>query len=81
MFQQFQVPVSADDPMNDYLLQPGESIEDGIEKRGVVQIMERQQPPPWKCAAQRVTEDDWRRFKDEYFEEANKRDKARKGIK
>lgn len=77
LFSQFKIPVAMDGPMNDYLLQPGESIEDGLNKRGVVQLMEVPQPPPWKPAAQRVAEDDWRKMKQEFFEEAVKRSNAR----
>lgn len=77
LFSQFKIPVAMDAPMNDFLLQPGESIDDALDKRGWVQIMEVPQPPPWKPAAQRVAEDDWRQWKKEFYEEAARRAAAR----
>jgi hypothetical protein len=66
-----------DDPMNDFLLREGESLENGMERMGLVQLMERPCPPPWRPAIQRIKEDDWRTFKDEFAAEAGRRDAAR----
>jgi hypothetical protein len=78
LFQQFKIPVAVDDPMNDYLMQEGETLDEAMTKRGVVQIMERPQPPPWKPAAQRVDEDEWRQSKEEFHQENNRRSLLRK---
>jgi hypothetical protein len=77
LFTKFRIPVVVDDPMNDYLLDDGETIEEGLERMGVVQILERPQPNPWRPAAQRVAEDDWRKMKDEFYAEAARRSAAR----
>jgi len=77
LFEQFIVPVAVDAPMNDYLMQEGETMDEAMEKRGIIQLMEAPQPPPWKSAAQRVTEDDWRQTKEKFFKEANRRTRKR----
>jgi hypothetical protein len=63
LFQQFKIPVKTDDYMtDDQFLPPAE-----------------QKPlPAWKSAAQRVEEDDWRRFKEEFRIESTRRALLRK---
>jgi hypothetical protein len=77
LFQQFTIPVAVDDPMNDYLTQEGETMDEALDKRGIVQLMEAPQPPPWKSAAERVAEDDWRQQKEKHFNESNRRARKR----
>lgn len=78
LFSKFKVPVVVDDPMNDCLLRDGESLEDGMERLGgFVQLVERHQPLPWRPAADRVIEDEWRKAKKEFFAEEAKRNAAR----
>ena len=36
--------------------------------------------PPWRPAAERVKDDDWRRLKDEFRQESERRRKARDGV-
>ena len=40
LFSKFNVPVAVDDPMNDYLLKDKETLEEGMQRMGMVQIME-----------------------------------------
>lgn len=77
LFSQFQIPVAVDDPMNDLLLRPGESIDEGLARCGAVQLARRPDPEPWKPAADRVRKDDWRKMKDAFFAEAERRREAR----
>jgi hypothetical protein len=77
LFTQFQIRVSTDDPTNDFLLKEGETIEDGIKKHGIVQLVEREQPEQWVPASERVEKDDWRKDKKEFFQEKTRRDLAR----
>ena len=77
LFAQFKIPVAVDDPMNDYLLAEGETAEDGLSRMGMVQVVERERPEPWRPAERRVAEDNWRMDKVGFFEEKKLRDKAR----
>ena len=77
LFGQFKIPVAVDDPMNDYLLQEGETKEEALEKRGLIQLVERPQPEPWRPARERVLKDAWRTSKEEFVAEAHRRDAAR----
>jgi len=77
LFYQFVIPVAVDDPMNDHVLKPGETVEEGLTRMGVVRVGGPYDVPPWRPAAQRVREDDWRGQKEAFFAEAARRDAAR----
>ena len=67
LFSQFKIPVEVKDYMGS---SGGYDFEDPNTKPW--------KPEPWKPAADRVNEDDWRKMKDEFFSEFNKRNEARK---
>jgi hypothetical protein len=60
LFTRFKLPVAVDDPMNDSLLKEGETIEQGMERVGMVQLTRRQESSAWRPAERRVAEDEWR---------------------
>lgn len=80
LFQQFKIPLSVDDPMNDYLMQEGETMEEALDTRGFVQLLPRPQPESWRPAAQRVEEDEWRKSKEEFRKEYARRSLLRTGL-
>ncbi len=77
LFGRFVVPVAVDDPMNDYVLRPGETTDEGMARMGCVRLAPRREEPPWRPAAERVKDDDWRKGKAEFFAEALRRAEAR----
>jgi len=77
LFERFKVPVKTDDPMNDYMLREGESVAEGVERMGVVRVMGHCDKPAWRPATQRVFDDEWRRDKQEFYAERDKRKAAR----
>lgn len=81
LFAQFVIPVAVDSPMNDYLLMPDETLEEGMTRMGMVQLLRQDDPEPWRPAAQRVQEDEWRSYKEEFFAEAKRREEARNNRK
>jgi hypothetical protein len=65
LFQQFKIPVTVDDYMNDDNYLPKAET-------NAVQL------PAWKCAEARVNEDEWRQSKEEFHQENNRRSLLRK---
>ena len=78
LWERFQVPVKTDDPMRDYRLRQGETLEEGLERMGLVSLSDDDTPrPAWRPATQRVTEDEWRKGRDEFYAERDRRAAAR----
>jgi hypothetical protein len=80
LFEHFQVPVKTDDPMRDYRLREGETVEEGVERMGVVSLSTNETPmPPFRPASQRCDEDVWRKGREEFYAERDRRTAAREG--
>ena len=79
LFQQFNTPPTTFDPMNRFVLKAGETVDEGLNRMGVVRVMGRvPEPEPFKPAVQRVNEDEYRTDRTTFFTELARRDAARK---
>jgi len=78
LFGKFAVPVETYAPMNEFLMEVGETVEEALKKRGMVKLSPSDEPGPWRPAAQRVQEEEWRKDKEQFFAEKARRDKARR---
>lgn len=81
LFQQFKVPVSVREVMNDFLMQEDDTVDEAMARHDLIQLSKRPEPLPWRSAAQRVNEDEWRRFKEEFRTEYDRRALLRNFIK
>ena len=78
LFACFVIPVAVDDPMNDFVLREGETVAEGLKRMGIVRVGGFSETRPWRPAAARVADDDWRSMKDAFTAEAARRSAARR---